>query len=78
MSRPPPPTVEKLLTALHTKTKEAPDSRFSALDDKVYRQDVLEWADARCRANREASVEFSDVDARIVLISPAGSGGTGG
>ena len=51
MSLPPPPTVEKLQTALHTKAKESPDYRFYALYDKVYRRDVLEWAYVRCRAN---------------------------
>jgi len=44
MSLPPPPTVEKLQTALHTKAKGSPDYRFYALNDKVYRRDVLEWA----------------------------------
>jgi RNA-directed DNA polymerase len=55
MSLPPPPTVQKLQTALHTKAKEAPDYRFYALYDKVYRRDVLEWAYARCRANDGAA-----------------------
>src|SRR4051812_24266064 len=44
MSLPPPPTVQKLQAALHTKAKGSPDSRFSALYDKVYRRDVLAWA----------------------------------
>ena len=39
MSLPPPPTVEKLQTALHTKAKEAPGYRFYALYDKVYRNE---------------------------------------
>ena len=51
MSLPPPPTVEKLQTALHTKAKESPDYRFYALYDKVYRRDVLEWAYVRCCVN---------------------------
>src|SRR3954465_3419250 len=54
MSLPPPPTVEKLQTALHTKAKGSPDYRFYALYDKVYRRDVLEWAYARCRDNAGA------------------------
>ena len=38
-------------TALHTKAKNSPDYRFYALDDKVYRRDVLEWAFVRCLRN---------------------------
>src|SRR5215468_5262251 len=54
MSLPPPPTVEKLQTALHTKAKNSPDYRFYALYDKIYRRDVLGFAYERCRANRGA------------------------
>jgi hypothetical protein len=51
MSLAPPPTVQKLQTALHTKAKGSPDYRFCELYDKIYRRDVLEQAYARCRAN---------------------------
>ena len=51
MSLPPPPKVRKLQEALHAKAKGAPAYRFYALYDKVYRQDVLEYAYDRCRAN---------------------------
>jgi RNA-directed DNA polymerase len=47
----PPPKVETLQTALHTKAKGSPDYRFYALYDKLYRQDVLEHAYDRCRVN---------------------------
>jgi RNA-directed DNA polymerase len=51
MSLSPPPKVEKLQTALHTKAKNSPDYRFYALYDKLYRRDILEWAYVRCRKN---------------------------
>ena len=48
----PPPKVEKLQAALHTKAKEAPDYRFYALYDKLYRKDILQHAFKRCLANQ--------------------------
>jgi retron-type reverse transcriptase len=48
----PPLKIGKLQAALHTKAKNSPDYRFYALYDKLYRRDVLEFAYARCRANR--------------------------
>jgi RNA-directed DNA polymerase len=47
----PPETVGKLQTALRTKAKNAPDYRFYALYDKLYRRDVLKCAFDRCRRN---------------------------
>ena len=46
-----PASVQKLQTALHDKAKEAPDFRFHALYDKVYRKDVLAFAYDCCKAN---------------------------
>jgi RNA-directed DNA polymerase len=48
----PPPKVEKLQAALHTKAKESPDYRFYALYDKLYRKDILQHAFYRCLANQ--------------------------
>jgi len=47
----PPEKVEKLQTALRTKAKQSPSYRFYALYDKVYREDVLQYAYRLCRAN---------------------------
>jgi len=47
----PPERVEKLQTALRTKAKQSPNYRFYALYDKVYREDVLQYAYRLCRAN---------------------------
>jgi retron-type reverse transcriptase len=50
-----PESVQRLQTALHAKAKDEPDFRFYALYDKIYRQDVLEYAYACCRANKGAA-----------------------
>ena len=51
MSLTTPPSVQKLQTALHDKAKGSPNFRFYALYDKVYRQDVLDFAYDCCKAN---------------------------
>ena len=51
MSLSPPLTVGKLQAALGAKAKSAPSYRFYILYDKVWREDVLRYAWARCRAN---------------------------
>src|ERR1700739_4312246 len=56
MSLPTPAeTVERLQTSLQTKAKAEPGFRFYALWDKVFRNDVLSEALARCRANAGAA-----------------------
>lgn len=51
MSLQAPEKVRKLQKALHAKAKELPELRFYALYDKVYREDVLEYAYRCCKAN---------------------------
>lgn len=62
-----PLSVQKLQTALHVKAKEDPGFRFYALYDKLYREDVLLHAYARCKANRGApgvdEERFEDIEA---------------
>jgi RNA-directed DNA polymerase len=55
MSLATPASVQKLQTALHAKAKEAPEFRFYALYDKVYREDVLAFAYQCCKANGGAA-----------------------
>jgi group II intron reverse transcriptase/maturase len=66
MSLKPPDTVWKLQKALHAKAKAAPDYRFYALYDKLYRRDVLLHAYQCCRANKGApgvdGQSFDDVE----------------
>src|SRR6202047_424710 len=62
-----PASVQKLQTALHAKAKGAPNFRFHALYDKVYRKDVLAYAYERCKANGGAagvnSQTFENIEA---------------
>jgi RNA-directed DNA polymerase len=67
MSLSTPESVQKLQTALHDKAKEAPNFRFYALYDKVYRKDVLAFAYECCQANGGAAgvdgQTFEDIEA---------------
>ena len=62
-----PEKVRKLQRALHAKAKAAPEFRFYALYDKLYREDILAYAYAKCRSNRGApgvdGQDFSDIEA---------------
>ena len=62
-----PEKVEKLQAALHAKAKGVPDYRFYALYDKVYREDVLEFAYRLCLGNGGApgvdGERFEDIEA---------------
>jgi RNA-directed DNA polymerase len=51
----PPAKVQKLQETLHAKAKRAPNYRFYALYDKVYRLDVLLHAYFCCQANEGAA-----------------------
>ena len=66
MSLTTPESLQKLQTALHEKAKGSPGFRFYALYDKVYREDVLTFAYACCKANGgTAGVDgqrFEDID----------------
>ena len=61
-----PSSVRKLRRALHVKAKADPDFRFYALYDKLFREDILAHAYAKCRANRGApgvdGQDFADVE----------------
>jgi len=67
MSLEPPVSVQKLQAALQAKAKESPSYRFYLLYDKLYRDDVLEYAYRRCKANKGApgidGQEFADIEA---------------
>jgi len=55
MSLTTPESVQKLQRVLHDKAKEAPNFRFYAVYDKVYRKDVLSYAYEGCHANGGAA-----------------------
>lgn len=62
-----PNSVRKLQRAFHTKAKTETGYRFYALYDKIYREDILSQAYAKCRANRGAPgvdrQDFEDIEA---------------
>ena len=62
-----PKSVQKLQRALHAKAKTEAGYRFYALYDKIYREDILAQAYARCRSNKGApgvdGQDFADIDA---------------
>jgi RNA-directed DNA polymerase len=63
----PPESVQKLKAALQAKAKGSPGYRFYLLYDKLYRQDVLEYAYRCCKANHGAPgvdrQDFADIEA---------------
>jgi RNA-directed DNA polymerase len=67
MSLTPPPSVQKLQTALHAKAKGSTSYRFYALYDKLYRSDVLSFAYDCCESNQGAAgvdgQTFEDIEA---------------
>ena len=67
MSLQPPAKTRKLQETLRANAKGSPGDRFYLLYDKVYREDVLTFADRRCKANGGAAgvdgQNFADIEA---------------
>jgi group II intron reverse transcriptase/maturase len=67
MSLSTPEKVQKLQAALHAKAKGAPEYRFYALYDKLYREDILGYSYRCCASNGGAAgvdgEDFSDIKA---------------
>jgi RNA-directed DNA polymerase len=63
-----PEKVRRLQRKLYVKAKQEPEFRFYQLHDKVYREDILEFAYRQSRANGGApgvdGVSFADIESR--------------
>ena len=68
MSLATPEKVRRLQRKLYVKAKQEPEFRFYQLHDKVYREDILEFAYRQSRANGGApgvdGVSFADIESR--------------